>query len=156
MKTLIRLDEFLRKNGINFKSVVHSEAYTAQEIAASMHVHGREVLKSVMIKADGKFVMAVLPADSKVDFKKLKDVLKDKDLRLASETEFKSLFPDCEPGAEPPFGNLYNVETVVDRSVTKDEHIFFNAGNHYEAIEMDYKDFENLVKPKIADFAASF
>jgi len=156
MKTLIRLEDFLRKNGINFKSVVHSEAYTAQEIAASMHVHGREVLKSVMIKADGKFVMAVLPADSKVDFKKLKDVLKDKDLRLASETEFKSLFPDCEPGAEPPFGNLYNVETVVDRSVTKDEHIFFNAGNHYEAIEMDYRDFENLVKPKIADFATSF
>jgi Ala-tRNA(Pro) deacylase len=155
MKTLIRLEDFLRKNGINFKSVVHSEAYTAQEIAASMHVHGREVLKSVMIKADGRFVMAVLPADSRVDFKKLKDVLKDKDLRLASETEFKNLFPDCEPGAEPPFGNLYNVETFVDRSVTEDEHIFFNAGNHYEAMEMDYKDFENLVKPKIADFAIS-
>ncbi len=153
MSTLIRLEEFLKKNGINYKSVTHSEAFTAQEIAAAMHVHGREVLKSVMIKADGRFVMAVLPASSRVDFKKLKDVLKDKDLRLASETEFKSLFPDCEPGAEPPFGNLYNVETVVDRSVTDDERIFFNAGNHYEAVEMDYRDFENLVKPKIADFA---
>jgi len=155
MSTLIRLEEFLKKNSINYKSLTHSEAFTAQEIAAAMHVHGREVLKSVMIKADGRFVMAVLPASSRVDFKKLKDVLKDNDLRLASETEFKSLFPDCEPGAEPPFGNLYNVETVVDRSVTEDEHIFFNAGNHYEAMEMDYKDFENLVKPKIADFAAS-
>ncbi len=155
MSVLIRLEELLKKNGINFKTVVHQEAYTAQEIAASMHIHGREVLKSVMIKADGRFVMAVLPASARVDFRKLKDALENKELKLASESEFRGLFPDCEPGAEPPFGNLYNVETVVDKSVTEDEHIFFNAGNHYESIEMDYRDFERLVRPKIADFAAS-
>lgn len=155
MSVLIRLEELLKKNGINFKTVVHPEAYTAQEIAASMHIHGREVLKSVMIKADGRFVMAVLPASARVDFRKLKDALENKELKLASESEFRGLFPDCEPGAEPPFGNLYNVETVVDKSVTEDEHIFFNAGNHYESIEMDYRDFERLVRPKIADFAAS-
>ncbi len=153
MSIPVRLEEYLKKNHVDFKSFAHSEAYTAQEIAAAMHVKGRELAKSVMIKADGKFVMAVLPASFRVDLKKLKEALNEKDIRLATEDEFKTLFPDCEPGAEPPFGNLYNVETIVDKTLTKDEHIYFNAGTHYEAVEMGYKDFANLVKPKVADFA---
>lgn len=147
-----RLEVLLKEHDVPFKSLVHPEAYTAQEVAAAMHVKGRELAKTVIVKTDGTFVMAVLPAHALVDFQKLKEVLGKKDVRLASEDEFRALFPDCETGAEPPFGNLYSVDTVVDESLTRDEEIYFNAGTHYEAVEMRYTDFEGLVRPKVADF----
>ncbi|MBI5643495.1 MAG: YbaK/EbsC family protein [Deltaproteobacteria bacterium] len=153
MAILRRLEDFLNKNKVPYKAVIHPEAYTAQEIAASMHVRGKELVKSVMIKADGRFIMAVLPASLRVDFDKLKDATGESEVKLADEKEFAVLFPDCEPGAEPPFGNLYNVDTIVDKSLAEDEHIYFNAGTHYEAVEMDYKEYEELVKPKVAKFA---
>jgi Ala-tRNA(Pro) deacylase len=154
MPILKRLEEYLKKNDAKYKEIAHPEVYTSQEVAAAMHISGKDLAKPVMIKADGSFVMAVLPASLKVDFKKLKEILMKKDVRLATEDEFKDLFPDCDPGAEPPFGNLYSVDTVVDRRLTADEHIFFNAGTHYQAVEMDYKDFARLVKPRVEDFAA--
>lgn len=147
-----RLEVLLKEHDVPFKSLVHPEAYTAQEVAASMHVKGRELAKTVIVKTDGRFVMAVLPAHGLVDFQKLKEVLGQKDVRLASEDEFRALFPDCETGAEPPFGNLYSVDTLVDESLTRDEEIYFNAGTHYEAVEMRYRDFEELVRPRVADF----
>src|SRR3990172_9326265 len=140
MAVLERLDVYLKQNKIDYKTFKHPEVYTAQEIAAALHVPGKELAKVVMVKAKERFIMAVIPASWRVDFSKLKDMLKEKDIRLATEDEFKALFPDCEAGAEPPFGNLYNIETIVDMSITDDEHIFFNAGNHYETIEMNYKD----------------
>ncbi len=153
MAILKRLEEFLDRNHVTYKAVIHPEAYTAQEIAASMHVKGRELVKSVMVKADGKIVMAVLPASHRVDFERLKKALGEKDIRLATEGEFARLFPDCEPGAEPPFGNLYNVETIVDKSLAGEKDIYFNAGTHYEAVEMEYSKYEELVRPKVAEFA---
>ncbi len=151
-----RLENLLQERRVWYKSLVHTEAYTAQEVAASMHVKGRELAKSVMVKADGEIIMTVLPASSKVDFGRLRDVLHKKDLRLAKEEEFSDLFPDCETGAEPPFGNLYQVDTLVDSSLTGDEYIYFNAGTHYEAVEMKYRDFEELVRPKVAEFTERF
>jgi len=153
MAIVERLEDYLKKNRIDYKTVPHPEAYTAQEIAAAMHVPGKELAKVVMIKAKERFIMAVLPASWRVDFNKFKEILNEKDLRLATEEEFKVLFPDCEAGAEPPFGNLYNVETYVDKSLTGDEEIFFNAGNHYESVRMTYRDYAGLVKPKVAEFA---
>ena len=97
-----KLREFLDRHSVHYEVHSHREAYTAQEVAAAMHVRGKDLAKPVMVKADGGFVMAVVPASLKVDFRKLKDVLKKKDVRLATEDEFKVLFPDCEPGAEPP------------------------------------------------------
>jgi Ala-tRNA(Pro) deacylase len=153
MAILKRLEDFLKTNHADFREIVHPEAYTAQEIAAAMHIKGKELAKSVMVKTDGRFIMTVMPATAKVDFKKLKEELHEKNVRLATEDEFKALFPDCEPGAEPPFGNLYNVETVIDRTLAEDEHIFFNAGTHYEAVEMDFKKYEELVRPRVADIS---
>lgn len=153
MAILERLEDYLKKNHITYKTVPHPEFYTAQEIAAAMHVPGKELAKVVMIKAKERFIMTVVPASWRIDFSKLKNVLNEKDLRLANEEEFKVLFPDCEAGAEPPFGNLYNVDTYVDKSLTEDEEIFFNAGNHYESVGMAYRDYANLVKPKVAEFA---
>lgn len=156
MTMVRRLEEYLAENNITYKTVSHPEAFTAQEIAAALHVHGKDLIKSVMLKADGRLVMAVLPASWRIDFNKVKELLNCREVRLAKEDEFRGNFPDCETGAEPPFGNLYNVETIVDKTLTADERIFFNAGNHYEAVEMDWSDFERLVRPRVADFAVHF
>lgn len=153
MAVLARLERFLKEHNTAFKTLEHTEAFTAQEVAAEMHVPGKELAKVVMLKGEKGFVMAVLPASRRVDIHRLKNILGEKDLRLSTEEEFKALFPDCEPGAEPPFGNLYNIDTLVDKTLTEDEQIFFNAGTHTSAVKIDYKDYAALVKPKVAEFA---
>ena len=147
-----KIREFLDSHGTKYVVVSHSLAYTAQEIAASAHISGKELAKTVMIKIDGKMAMAVLPASFKVDFHLLKNAVGSSDIELASEDEFKSLFPDCEIGAMPPFGNLYDMEVLVAESLTEEEKIAFNAGTHNELIKMSYKDYERLAKPRVTKF----
>ena len=148
-----KLKEYLDSNDIKYVSVSHSRAYTAQEIAASAHIPGKELAKTVMIKIDGHLAMAVLPASYKVDFALLQKTLNADRVRLAYEQEFKDRCPDCEVGAMPPFGNLYNLDVYVAQSLTEDEEIAFNAGTHTELIKMKYKDFERIVSPKILMFS---
>jgi Ala-tRNA(Pro) deacylase len=148
-----KLKDFLDRENVKYVSNYHSIAYTAQEIAASVHVKGREMAKTVMVKLDGKMAMAVLPASHQVDFEHLKKAAGARDAMLATEKEFKDLFPDCDIGAMPPFGNLYGMNVFVSRALTEDKEIAFNAGSHYELIRLAYKDFERLVSPKIADFS---
>ncbi|MBI5198601.1 MAG: YbaK/EbsC family protein [Nitrospirae bacterium] len=147
-----KLKEFLDQNNVRYQVAGHPEVYTAQEIAASLHVPGKELAKVVMIKSVDRFVMTVLPASWRIDMVKLKDILKVKDVQLATEEEFKDLFPDCEVGAMPPFGNLYGFDVYVDKALSEDDEIFFQAGNHIESIKMTYKDYSKLVKPKVAEF----
>ncbi|MBI3752934.1 MAG: YbaK/EbsC family protein [Deltaproteobacteria bacterium] len=156
MAISMKLKIFLDENNVAYQVAAHSEAYTAQEIAAALHVPGKELAKVVMVKAGERFVMTVLPASRKLDMAKLKEVMGKKDIRLATEDEFKKLFPDCAPGAMPPFGNLYGIDVYEDKSLAEDEEIFFQAGNHIESVKMKHKDFEKLVKPKVADFGIHF
>jgi len=149
-----KLKEFLDSHNIGYVTITHSPAYTAQGIAASAHVKGKELAKTVMIEVDGKLAMAVLPAPYKVDFDLLKAATGSDNVHLASEEQFESLFPGCEVGAMPPFGNLYGMEVYAAQSLAEDEEIAFNAGSHTELIRMSYHDFETLVKPKILRFAA--
>jgi Ala-tRNA(Pro) deacylase len=148
------LRSFLDSYDIRYVVLQHSKAYTAQEIAAAAHIKGKELAKTVMVKIDGKMAMAVLPASYQVDFDLLKRAAGAKKVRLASESEFKDLFPDCEVGAMPPFGNLYDMEVYSTESLAEDEEIAFNAGSHTELIRMAYHDFEKLVNPKIVKFAS--
>ncbi len=147
-----KLKRFLDENNIKYVSIKHSLAYTSQEIAAAVHIEGRRLAKTVVIKVDGKIAFAVLPASYRVDFDMLKQELGTENVRLATEQEFKDKFPDCEVGAMPPFGNLYGVDTYVAACLVEDEDIAFNAGTHTELIKMSYLDFERLVKPKILRF----
>ena len=149
-----KLREFLDMNKIKYVAIGHSPAFTAQQIAASAHIPGKELAKTVMIKIDSRMAMAVLPASHKVDFEMLKDVVGTENVELATEREFKDLFPECEIGAMPPFGNLYGMNVYVAESLTDDEDIAFNAGSHTELIKMAYDDFEKLVKPRVAAFSA--
>ncbi len=148
-----RLKDFLDQNNIKYVTIRHSLAYTSQEIAASAHIKGKNLAKTVLIKINGKMVMAVLPATHKVDFDLLKKAFGHENIRLANEHEFLDKFPECEVGAMPPFGNLYNMEVYVDESLTEDKEIAFNAGTHVELIQMSYEDFERLVQPKKIKFA---
>ena len=148
-----KLKDYLDMNNIKYVTILHSPSYTAQEIAASVHVKGKELAKTVMVKLDGKMAMAVLPASHKVDFDRLKTASGSRDVVLATEQEFKGLFPGCDVGGMPPFGNLYGMDVFVSRPLTEDREIAFNAGSHYELIRLAYQDFERLVKPRIADFS---
>ncbi|OHC05849.1 MAG: deacylase [Planctomycetes bacterium RIFOXYB12_FULL_42_10] len=148
-----RLKEFLDSHSIKYVTISHSRAFTAQETAASAHVPVKELAKTVLVKIDGKMAMAVLPASCKVDVDLLKKATRASTIEIASEKDFKDLFPDCEIGAMPPFGNLYGMEVFVTKSLTEDREIAFNAGSHRELVKLAYKDFEQLVKPKVITFS---
>ena len=147
-----KLKDFLDNNNIKYVVISHSTAYTAQEVAASSHIPGKEMAKTVMIKIDGKMAMAVLPAAYKVDFDLLKETIGAGNIELADEHGFKDMFPECEIGAMPPFGNLYGMDVYMEESLVEEEEIAFNAGSHTELIKLAYKDFERLVKPKVLKF----
>ena len=148
-----RLKSFLDENHVHYTLMSHSPAYTAQAAAATMHVPGKELAKSVVVAVGDQPALAVLPAAFHVNLKKLGEIA-GKPARLASEQEFISLFPDCELGAMPPFGQLYKLQVFVDRSLEADEEIVFNAGTHRDAIRMSFDDFKKMVRPKIGEFAS--
>lgn len=142
-----KLKKFLDENQVKYTVCSHSPAYTAQEIAAKAHISGDSFAKTVLIKIDQKLAMAVLPASYHVDFELLKELIGSKDIRLAHESEFKNIFPNCEVGAMPPFGNLWDLGVFVAESLTQNETIAFNAGSHSEIMKLDFKDFEKFAKP---------
>lgn len=143
------LEKFLDDHHVKYQTIAHSPAYTAQEIAASAHVPGKDLAKTVIVKINGELAMLVGPATKMFDLEALKKSLKAKSIELASEFEFQEKFKDCELGAMPPFGNLYDMEVYVDETLLKDEEIAFNAGNHTELVKMRYDDWSKLVKPKV-------
>jgi Ala-tRNA(Pro) deacylase len=147
-----KLKNFLDENGIKYVVISHSPAYAAQEIAAAAHISGKELAKTVIVKSTGKMMMVVLPASYQIELGKLGSELGVSDLKLATENEFKDLFPGCDVGAMPPFGNLYDMDVVVAKRLTEDDEIAFNAGTHTELIKLKYDDFERLVKPKVLQF----
>jgi len=143
------LREVLDSHHIKYTLITHSPAYTAQEIAASAHIRGRELAKTVIVSIDGRMAMVVQPASQRVDLGRLKTATGAQSVALLNERDFKDRFPDCAPGAMPPFGNLYGMDVYVGEALTKDEEIAFNAGSHTELIRMDYRDFVNLVHPTV-------
>jgi len=144
-----KLKQFLDENKVKYTTITHSPAFTAQEIAHSAHIPGKDIAKTVIVKADGEMVMVVLPASDQVVFDFLKAAIGAEQVELATEWEFQDRFPECELGAMPPFGNLFGMEVFVSEGLSEDEDIAFNAGSHVELIKMKYRDFERLVKPRI-------
>lgn len=142
------LRDFLENHHVKYQCIEHSPSYTAQEVAASAHVSGKSMAKIVIVKIGGKLAMVVLPAPEHVNFNALKQTTGVTDIDLARESEFKTKFPECEVGAMPPFGNLYNMPVFVSNHLTRGK-IVFNAGTHSELMQMSYDDFARLVKPKV-------
>lgn len=144
-----RLKEFLDNEGVKYLQINHSPAYTAQEVARSLDVKGHMVAKTVIVFIEGKMAMAVMSANRSINFDHFRKEIGAKEIILAAEKEFRDVFPDCELGAMPPFGNLYGIEVYVDRHLMEEDDIFFNACTHSELIRMSYQDFERLAKPKV-------
>ena len=148
-----RVREYLETNQVPYTHCTHRLAYTAQEVAAAQHVPGLEMAKTIVVAAEGRYVLIVLPAVMKLDMKALREELPFKHIQLATEKEFSTLFPDSEIGAMVPFGNLYDLAVYADKSLTSNEEIVFNAGTHIDTIRMKYRDFERLVKPNVISAA---
>ena len=145
------IQNYLASNNIHFTTHDHPPAYTAQEVACGEHVSGKMVAKTVIIRHDGYYAMCVLPADTMLDMRRTARAFGAKVIELADETEMADLFPDEEIGSEAPFGNLYDMQTVVDRRLAEDEEIMFQAGNHRRAIRMRYDDYAALAQPRLDD-----
>ncbi|HTZ20003.1 MAG TPA: YbaK/EbsC family protein [Opitutaceae bacterium] len=150
-----KLKEFLNSRSVKYVSIQHSPAYTAAEIAASAHVSGLDFAKTIIVKIEGAMAMVVLPANRKLVLSDLREMLETEQIKLATEEEFKGRFPDCELGAMPPFGNLYDMPVYVAASLADEPEIAFNACTHTEVIKMSYADFEQLVHPKEIDFCTT-
>jgi Ala-tRNA(Pro) deacylase len=151
---LATLMEFLDAHNVRYVVISHSPAYTAQGVAGLAHISGKELAKTVIVRLDGRLVMAVLPAKYHVDMVSLRRATNAKTASLATEEEFKNQFPQCETGAMPPFGNLFGIAVFADETLEKDKEIAFNAGTHRELIQMAWQDFKELVGPKMIRFAA--
>jgi len=149
------ISEFLDAKQIWYQHCTHSPAYTAQGTAHAQHISGKELAKVVMIMADKKLLMAVVPASCRVDLTRLGVLLNSDNIRAASEEEFKDIFPDCELGAMPPLGNLYHLDVWMDDTFHSHPGIIFNAGTHAETIQMSFADFQRLVQPKSGSFGVS-
>ncbi|MFP4623191.1 MAG: aminoacyl-tRNA deacylase [Gemmatimonadota bacterium] len=149
---LAKLKEYLDAHGVAYETIPHSQAFTTQEAAAAAHIPGKEVAKTVMVKIGGRMAMVVLPAPDHVSLDRMREVVGEP-VELATEDEFRSIFPNCEPGAMPPFGNLWDLQVFVDRRLREDERIAFTAGTHQELVRLAYGDFERLVEPVVAQVA---
>lgn len=150
-----KLKAFLDANGVKYTSIQHSRAFTAQEIAELAHIPGKELAKTVMVLIAGQIAMAVIPASHLVDFECLSDVA-GVPVDLADEGDFVELFPNCDVGAMPPFGNLYDLPVYVSEALAEDDDIAFSAGSHAEVIQLKYADFQRLVNPILGRFSYRF
>lgn len=153
MKTPTDIREWLKEKKVPFRSIVHPARFTAQEVAEASRVTGYELAKVIVANADGRFVMAVVPAPSRLSISKLARVLGAREVRLAAEEEFGPLFPGCEKGAMPPFGEIYGLEMIVDPSLARLPEIAFNASTHTETLALGWTDYERVAKPRLAEIA---
>ena len=146
------IQDFLAKSGVPFSAFTHVTAFTAQEEAAASHVPGKEWAKTVVCFADTEPILAVLPAHFSVDLEQLRRLAGCNTIRLAEEREIEGMYPECETGAMPPLGPLYGQRVFVDRSLTTDPEVVFNAGTHSDAVRLKYADLAAVVKPTVGEF----
>jgi Ala-tRNA(Pro) deacylase len=151
-----QLKEYLTEENVKFKTINHTTAFTAQQTAQSAHISGHEMAKTIIVKIDGEKAMAVLPATEQIDLDLLRQATKAKEVSFATESEFMPLFSECEIGAMPPFGNLYHMDVYVEEDLSNNSMIAFNACSHNELIEMSYKDYTRIVKPKVVRISSQY
>ena len=149
----MNLPSYLDDQGVNYRLSNHPETYRSQDLAQIEHVSGRNVVKPVLVKADGQFVLCALPASYKVDLMELRNQLRCKEVSLADESQLRQCFPDCELGAEPPIGKIWGLPTLMDESLTADDMVTFQAGTHDQAVTMTLAEYRRIAQPEMAHFA---
>ena len=146
------VQDYLDEMGVSYRLCTHPTAYTSQDLAATAHVPGQQVIKPVVVIIDGAAHICALPASHRIDLQKLRQELNASDVEIADESSLKTMFPDCELGAEPPIGKLYGLPTLMDLSLIRDAQVTFQAGNHTTAVTMTLQDYQRAAEPEIADF----
>ena len=148
----MNLQSYLDEMGVHYRASKHEDAFTAQDLAAAEHIPGRKVIKPVVVRADGEFVMCALPASYKIDLGELRQQLQCEEVQLADENALQEIFGDCELGAAPPIGRLYGLPTLMDESLFADDRVTFQAGTHCDAITMTLADYRRVAQPEVAYF----
>jgi Ala-tRNA(Pro) deacylase len=148
----MNLQSYLDDQGVNYKLSQHQPTYTSQDLAATEHIPGRQVIKPVIVRADGEWFMCALPASYRVDLRELREQLRANDVLLADEQSLSRLFPECELGAEPPIGRLFGMPTLMDESLVADDMVTFQAGTHTESVTMPLAEYRRIADPEIAHF----
>ena len=148
----MNLQSYLDELGVHYRATKHDDAFTAQDLAAAEHIPGRKVIKPVVVRADGTFVMCALPASYKIDLGELRQQLQCEEVQLADESALQEIFVDCELGAAPPIGRLYGLPTLMDESLFADDRVTFQAGTHSDAVTMTLADYRRVAQPEVAYF----
>jgi len=148
-----RIRDFLDSENVSFEELRHAPAFTGQEIAHTLHLSGKRCAKTVALEGDGRLALAVLPASHRLNLQDLQSVMEVEHLEMLEESELSKFFPDCQPGAIPPFGRLYGMEVWVDQAVCDSEFVVFCAGTHEDCIRMKYSEFAKLTQPRICRFS---
>jgi Ala-tRNA(Pro) deacylase len=148
----MNVQSYLDQMGVNYRLSRHDTSYTAADLAHAEHIPGRKVIKPVVVKADGQFVMCALPASHRVDLDTLRNQLQVNECDLASEIEMAQIFPECELGAEPPIGRMFGMPTIMDESLFADDRVTFQAGTHQDAVTMSLAEYRRVAKPEVAYF----
>ena len=148
----MNLQSYLDEMGVHYRASKHEDAFTAQDLAAAEHIPGRKVIKPVVVRADGEFVMCALPASYKIDLGELRQQLQCEEVQLADENALQEIFGDCELGAAPPIGRLYGIPTLMDESLFADDRVTFQAGTHCDAVTMTLADYRRVAQPEVAYF----
>jgi len=149
---LARLKVLFKREGVPYRVIPHEAVYTASELAESIHVPGRKVVKVVIVKSFGEDIMAVLPSHRQIDLNRFAEVIGKRKVTLEDEETMSKRFPDCEAGAMPPFGGFYGLPVYCDASLAHEPVIFFSAGTHRVVIEMRYQDYVRIVLPSVSHF----
>ncbi|MBN1764346.1 MAG: YbaK/EbsC family protein [Sedimentisphaerales bacterium] len=149
----MHITEYLKQHDVNYEVHSHRPTFSSQQLAAEEHVSGMIVAKPVIVRADGQYYMCVLPACYKVDLEMLRSLLGADEIQLAEEHEMEKLFPECEVGAEPPFGNMFGLTTIMDESLKTDLFIVCQSGKHDQAIQININDYQELVHPRVLSFS---
>ena len=148
----MNVQNYLDQMGVNYRLSRHDTTFTAQDLAAAEHVSGRKVIKPVIVKADGQFVMCALPASHRIDLDTLRQQLQAREVELAQEAELQQCFPDCELGAEPPIGRMFGMPTLMDESLFADDRVTFQAGTHQDSVTMSLADYRRVAMPEVGYF----
>jgi Ala-tRNA(Pro) deacylase len=144
MSIAATVQQYLNEHAVDYTLIPHSHTGSSHETADSSHVPEDHVAKAVIVKDNAGYVMVVVPASHWVEVKHLHQEL-DRDLQLATETELARLFPDCEPGAVPPLGPAYNLETCLDETLVSLANVYFESGDHEQLVHISGDDFKKLM-----------
>lgn len=150
-----RLSTMLEHEHVPYRTLSHPRDFTAQETAAHTHVKGSRFAKVVILVADDRYLMAVIPSHHRLQWGRMKTVLGAREIHLATEAEMRMIFPDCEVGAEPPFGSLYQLPVYMSNAIERTGEIAFNAGTHEQVVAIKVEDFVRLVQPRFCDISWS-